>query len=159
MPKLEEIQKETKKALTDTYRSVKDFFSPPSKFEQVKRYISDLWNDEIKPSINQLDGTVKKGMLDFEKEFAEFQQNPDRTWEETAKFFEEEAKKLKNAVSNSPILKEFGKLLESAANLVKALITGKEITEPWKEFQKAATSLTSSIKEAVIGKDKGAMLR
>lgn len=159
MIKLDDIQKKIKKAVTDTYRSFEDFYSPPSEYKQVKRCISDFWNNEIEPSINQLDGTVKKGMLDFKKEFAEFQQNPDRTWEETAKFFEEEAKKLNKAVSNSPILKEFGKLLESAANLVKALITGKEITEPWKEFQKAATSLTSSIKEAVIGKDKGAMIR
>jgi hypothetical protein len=158
MAKLDDIQKETKKALTDTYRSVKDFFSPPSEYKQVERGISDFWNNEIEPSINKLDGTVKKGLLDFKKGFAEFQQNPDRTWEETAKFFEEEAKKLNKAVSNSPILKEFGKLLESAANLVKALITGKEITEPWKEFKKAATSLTSSIKEAVIGKDKGMIM-
>ncbi len=121
--------------------------------------VQDFWRNEIEPQTKTLDGTVKKGLKDFQKSFEEFQKDPDKTLEDGMKFFKDEAKKCKEAISNSPILKKFGEFLESAGNLVKAMVSQKETPEAWQKFKESATSVATSIKEAALGKGKEGMVR
>jgi hypothetical protein len=165
MPKLEDLAKEAKnlgkeakQILTPTSRAFKDFVNPPSTFEQIKRAVQDFWSSEIEPSMSKLDGTAKKGLQDFKKSFEEFQKDPNKTQEDIAKFFKDESTKCKE-ISNSPILKKFGEFLSNVGTLVKAVATGKEITESWQKFKESAAAVGSAIKEATLGKGKEGMTR
>ena len=156
---LDKLKKEAKQGLVDFGRGIEDLGHSPSTLTEITRVVQDFWRNEIEPQMKILDGTVKKGLKDFQKSFEEFQKDPDKTLEDGMKFFKDEAKKCKDAISNSPILKEFGKFLESAGNLVKAVLAGKEVTESWQKFKESATAVGSAIKEAALGKGKEGMAR
>ena len=156
---LDKFKKEVKQGLVDFGRGVEDLGQPPSTFTEITRAIQDFWGNEIDPQMKILDGTAQKRLQDFQKSFEEFQKDPDKTLEDGMKFFTDEAKKCKEAISNSPILKEFGKFLESTVNLIKAVVTGKEVTESWQKFKESAATVVSAIKEATLGKAKEGITR
>lgn len=104
--------------------------------------------------MHKLDATVRKGLENFQKGFEELTQGTDKDAEQATDFFKDAAKKCKEAISNSPILKALSNFLESACNLIKSVVTGKDAKESWDKFKESASKVVASVKEAVMDKGK-----
>lgn len=150
---------ELEKILKEGARNIKRFFEdgaePPSLLTEVKRGISDFWDDEVKPFGKDAKGEVRKGLEDFEKAWEEFKADPGKTLEEGAKFFKEQSEKFTQAISNSPILKILSDFLKSIFNMVVSIIKQENIDESWKKLKSSANMLSACIKEAFVAKNRG----
>ena len=156
---LDKIVKKGKEVARDIGRDVQDFGNPPSTLEQFKRAVKDFWSDEMQPGMKQLDATARVEAEKVNKKLEEFLGNPNTTMEEASSFFKEQAKKCKEAMSNSPVLKKMGEFLESAGELIASLAKREKIDESWKKFQDSGVALAAAMKEAVVGKEKSGASR